>query len=211
MLLLFSCTNPQASDSAEDLSDQEMKNRVEAEEIEFDNDSLTTTTSVTNQVDPSISERPTYPVPPQPPSSIPSSEWPTAVVPKADEDESPGISNRPVPPHGGRISDTLECGAYRWPDVPAEYPGGIVEMKKFIAANLIFPNNMHDYVGRVYVSFEVEKDGCLTQAKIMRGVSEEMDQAALNVVEAMPQWIPAKNNGKVVVTFVRLPISFTIN
>ncbi|MFK7785660.1 MAG: hypothetical protein AB8B56_11120, partial [Crocinitomicaceae bacterium] len=78
MLLLMSCSDPSNGSSSKPLSDQEMKDLVEAEEIEFDNDSITTTTSVINQVDTNILERPTYPAPPRPPS-LPRSEWPIVI------------------------------------------------------------------------------------------------------------------------------------
>ncbi|MFK7785176.1 MAG: TonB family protein, partial [Crocinitomicaceae bacterium] len=105
----------------------------------------------------------------------------------------------------------LECGAYVWPEVPAEYSGGVLEMKKFVASNLKYSERLHDYHGTIYASFEVEKDGCITHAESIRSVSEEMDREAHHLVRSMPKWIPAKNNGKIVAARVQLPIRFSLN
>ena len=81
-------------------------------------------------------------------------------------------------------------------------------MKKFIASNLKYPNREVSYQGKVYVSFVVGKDGGIEDEKVFRGVSKELDAEALRVIRAMPNWIPAENNGKIVAAKVRLPISF---
>lgn len=106
---------------------------------------------------------------------------------------------------------SLNEGVVKIPDEDAQFPGGFQDFKKFVASNLTYPNNQFDYQGTVYVYFIVESDGCITNAKIIRGISEELDEEALRLVGSMPNWIPAKKNGKVVATDVRLPIRFALN
>ena len=195
MLLLYSCVETTENENSE-IPTEEMKSRVEAEEIEFEKNETIEVEDSTNRVtaqksvDPGIG---------------------TCVIPKGEFREDlltpppppPIICRGPVPDPNAEI--------FEIPEIDAQFPGGIEEFKKFISENLSYPDVIGCYQGRVYVSFIVEKDGCITHTKVMRGVSEELDSEALRVIRSMPKWIPAQNNGKVVAARVRLPISFTLN
>lgn len=65
--------------------------------------------------------------------------------------------------------------------------------------------------GRVYLSFIIEKDGKLTNAKIVRGCNKDLDSAALGVVKRAPNlWKPATNNGQPVRLFLFMPFDFIL-
>jgi protein TonB len=102
---------------------------------------------------------------------------------------------------------------YPFPDEDTEFPGGASEMKKFIATQIQYPEVAirNGDQGRVYVSFVVGPDGQLSNIKIDRGVTPELDAEAIRVVSSMPRWIPGKSNGENIPVFCRLPIIFTIN
>lgn len=88
------------------------------------------------------------------------------------------------------------------------YPGGMGAMMSFIASNVKFPDGEYCAQGRVIVSFVVEKDGSLSNAKILRSVEYLLDQEAIRIVKSMPKWKPARQNGKVVRCKYTVPVVF---
>ncbi|RFC54102.1 energy transducer TonB [Brumimicrobium aurantiacum] len=99
-----------------------------------------------------------------------------------------------------------------YPDKEAGFPGGMAAMKKFLAENVKYPEvamEMGDQ-GKVFLEFVVDKDGSITQVKILRGVSREIDAEARRVVRQMPKWAPGEANGEPVRTRCRIPINFTL-
>lgn len=93
------------------------------------------------------------------------------------------------------------------------FPGGDREMMKFLQTNIAYPDSAHDagIQGAVYISFIVEKDGKLTNTKVIKSSKNKfLDEEALRVVKLMPTWIPGKQNGKVVRVMFNLPIKFTL-
>lgn len=64
--------------------------------------------------------------------------------------------------------------------------------------------------GRVIVSFVVERDGRITEPKVVKSVYQSLDEEALRVVSSMPKWAPGKLNGEVVRTKYMIPITFRV-
>ena len=60
------------------------------------------------------------------------------------------------------------------------------------------------------VDFIIEKDGKLTNARVTKGVSEEIDAEALKVVMASPKWKPGRVNGDKVRTSMSIPVEFRL-
>jgi len=66
--------------------------------------------------------------------------------------------------------------------------------------------------GNVYVFFSINKEGKIVDVSIKKGVNELLDNEALRVVKAMPDWIPGKDkNGKNVKVEMTFPINFMLN
>lgn len=100
---------------------------------------------------------------------------------------------------------------YRSTNIP---PKPDFNLTEFLSKNLRYPeaaieNEVQD---RVYVQFVVEKDGSLTDIRIVRGVGigYGIPEEAMRVVKAMPKWKPAMKNGQVVRAYFTMPISFTL-
>ena len=93
-----------------------------------------------------------------------------------------------------------------------EYPGGEMELRKFIANSVKYPTDAQDkgIQGKVYVTFVVSKDGSIADAKIARGVNPSLDAEALRVVNALPKWMPGKQKGKAVNVSYTVPINFVL-
>lgn len=64
--------------------------------------------------------------------------------------------------------------------------------------------------GRVVVEFIVEKDGKVTDVRVVKGVSDELDAEAVKVVSASPKWKPGRVNGEKVRTSISLPVEFKL-
>ena len=93
-----------------------------------------------------------------------------------------------------------------------EFPGGMGEAMKFLAKNMKYPvaAQQAKIEGRVIVQFVVGKDGSVSDVKVMRGVSPELDAEAIRVVSMMPKWIPGKQRGKAVAVKYTMPIMFRL-
>ncbi len=89
----------------------------------------------------------------------------------------------------------------------AEFPGGSEKLTVFIAKNFNQLVINEKVKGKVFVVFVVEKDGSISNVKIMRGLSPEVNREAIRVVELLPSFkTPGKNKGKAVRSRFILPI-----
>ena len=96
-------------------------------------------------------------------------------------------------------------------EVMPEFPGGNAELLSFFIEHLRVPSTLYWESGRVFVGFVVEKDGSLTNIKVVRGVSPGFDAEVVRVVELMPKWTPGKQNGKLVRVRFHLPIMIRLS
>ncbi len=64
--------------------------------------------------------------------------------------------------------------------------------------------------GRVMVEFVIEKDGKVSNVRVVRSVSEELDHEAVKVVAASPKWKPGKVNGQKVRCRMTVPVEFIL-
>jgi TonB family protein len=80
------------------------------------------------------------------------------------------------------------------------------KMHRFIAKYFKYPKGYKGKEGRVYVQFTVDTVGWLRDIKIARGISPELDQACIRVVQKMPRWIPVERWGKKANTRMTIPI-----
>jgi hypothetical protein len=91
-------------------------------------------------------------------------------------------------------------------DVKPDFPGGIDEFNRFVAKNFN-PPNVAGLKGKVYVTFVIEKDGSLTDIKILRDLGYGTGKEAIRVLELSPKWLPGEQNGQKVRCTYSLPIS----
>jgi protein TonB len=91
----------------------------------------------------------------------------------------------------------------------AQFPGGIDSFKKFLTRNLITPDDLQ--VGEkktVMVRFKVDVDGSISSAQILTSGGEKYDKEVLRVLNKMPKWVPATQNGVKVARWFTQPVSF---
>ena len=92
------------------------------------------------------------------------------------------------------------------------FPGGPSALMKYLSENVKYPvvAQENGVQGRVVVSFVVEKDGHITDVKVVRSVDPSLDKEAARVVRSMPSWIPGKQNGSAVRVKYNVPVSFKL-
>ena len=88
------------------------------------------------------------------------------------------------------------------------YEGGDAALLKYLGENWKLPDEYKErgMQGRMVVGFIVEKDGSLTNVKVLRPVDIDLDAEVLRLVKGMPKWIPGRQNGKRVRVRYLLPI-----
>ncbi len=90
---------------------------------------------------------------------------------------------------------------------PPSFPGGQDSLKSFLNKNLNL-KNYEGVEGIVYVEFTVEKDGTIVDIEIVKGLGKSYDKHAIEIIQKMPKWIPAKHDGKFITAKMLLPIIF---
>lgn len=93
-----------------------------------------------------------------------------------------------------------------------EFKGGGGELYKYLGSNIKYPVMAKEsgIQGKVYVTFVVERDGSVTDVKLLRGIGGGCDEEAIRVVSSMPKWKPGKQRGKPVRVQYNLPVRFTL-
>ena len=88
------------------------------------------------------------------------------------------------------------------------FEGGDAALLKYLRENLKYPDKTKDrgVQGRLVIGFIVEKDGSLTDVKVLRPVDIDLDAEVLRLVKGMPKWIPGRHNGQRVRVRHLLPI-----
>ena len=91
-----------------------------------------------------------------------------------------------------------------------QFPGGSVN--GWLADHIQYPvvAAENGSSGRVVVQFVVERDGSVSQVKVVRGVDPSLDKEAQRVISSMPKWIPGKQNGQAVRSRFTVPVTFRL-
>jgi len=93
-----------------------------------------------------------------------------------------------------------------------EYPGGTKKMLSFLISNIKYPEEAkkNGLQGQVIVRFVVDQFGKAGEAQIVSGVSTEIDNEVLRVVNSMPTWTPGEQNGGKVAVYYTLPFQLAL-
>lgn len=90
-----------------------------------------------------------------------------------------------------------------------EYPGGITEFYKLVGMNFKTPleADKNKAEGKILIKFIVEKDGSLSDFKIIKDLGYGIGDEAVRVLKLSPKWIPGSENGKPVRVEYSMPIT----
>jgi len=94
-----------------------------------------------------------------------------------------------------------------------DFPGGDEARIRYLNENIKYPQMAREsgIQGRVFVTFVVEKDGSVTDVRVLRGIGGGCDEEAIRVIKNMPKWDPGKQRGKPVRVQFNMPILFKLN
>ena len=123
-----------------------------------------------------------------------------------------------VPDTLGKTYDAVEVmpefpgKTYDAVEVMPEFPGGTEALLSFIKGNLKYPQKAIDEQteGRVIVQFVIDKTGKVSSPEVIRGVTSELDHDAMDIVSALPDWIPGEQDGQKVNVKYTLPVDFKL-
>ena len=101
--------------------------------------------------------------------------------------------------NGSQSSDNISANA-DMPDRDIEFPGGMIGFGQYITDNLQYPDEAKEkgISGNVRVSFIIDKDGSVIDAKVIESVDPNLDKEAIRLIRSMPKWKPGIRNGKYV-------------
>jgi len=93
-----------------------------------------------------------------------------------------------------------------------QFPGGDIELQKYIAKNVKYPAlaRENDIQGKVFIRFVVTEKGTVDKVQVARGVDPLLDEEAMRVVKTLPAWTPGKQRGKAVRVWYTVPINFQL-
>ena len=119
------------------------------------------------------------------------------------------IDTIPAPPVEGQLPEKIFGDVVE--QMPS-FPGGQKALFEYLTANVRYPDDCEETCvqGRVIVSFVVERDGSIAEAKVVKSVYPSLDEEALRVVKGMPKWIPGSLNGERIRTKYMIPITFRL-
>lgn len=126
-------------------------------------------------------------------------------------DTNNGVGNGTVNT-GSETSSGGEIVGIEGVDEYPEFSGGMKAWAKYIQRNLRYPAQAQDegVQGKVFISFVVERDGSITDVKVLRGIGFGCDEEAAKVIRKSPLWKPGKNKGNTVRVRYNMPITFTM-
>lgn len=107
------------------------------------------------------------------------------------------------------VEDTNQI--YTAVEVNPEFPGGIQSFYKFVKNNYNTPEDAEGVSGRIIVTFVVEKDGSLTDIRVVRDLGYGTGREAERMLKKSPKWKPGIQNGRPVRVQYSLPISISAN
>jgi protein TonB len=95
---------------------------------------------------------------------------------------------------------------------PPSFPGGDEARIRFLSENIRYPQMAREsgIQGTVFVTFVVERDGSVTDVRVLRGIGGGCDEEAVRVIQAMPKWNAGKQRGRPVRVQFNMPIRFTL-
>ncbi|HNX44870.1 MAG TPA: M56 family metallopeptidase [Bacteroidales bacterium] len=140
---------------------------------------------------------PAPPVPPVPPAIQEPQKAEKAKVKSSDKHAKPAKTEQ--------VFTTVE-------KLPG-FPGGDEARVNYMIENVKYPGEARQkgIQGVVFISFIVEKDGSITDAKVLRGIGGGCDEEALRVIKAMPKWNPGTHSGEPVRVQFNMPVKFKLD
>jgi protein TonB len=101
---------------------------------------------------------------------------------------------------------------YLTADIPPSFPGGTAELNKYLHDEIKYPaaEKKKKIEGKVVMQMVIEKDGTISNVRIMKGLTPDLNKEALRVVTKMPEWEPGKMEGIPVRVLQAISVNFEL-
>ena len=99
-------------------------------------------------------------------------------------------------------------------EVMPTFPGGALELMKFLSKNIRYPEIAREngLQGKVIIRFIVDIDGSIIEPIVLKdGIGGGCAEEAMRVISSMPKWIPGSQRGTPVKVYYVLPVTFKLN
>jgi len=95
----------------------------------------------------------------------------------------------------------------------AKFPGGEKALLKFVKENTVYPRELKEIGigGKVWIKFVINKRGKVSDIEVLRSPDKALSRAAVKTIKSLPDWEPAKQNGKNVSMYFTIPINFIVH
>jgi protein TonB len=130
-----------------------------------------------------------------------------------EADQTTEIQKYEPPTDMGNEDEAEEVQIFTVVESMPGFPGGEAARIEYLNENIKYPQMAREsgIQGRVFVTFVVERDGSVTDVKVLRGIGGGCDEEAIRVIKNMPKWEPGKQRGKPVRVQFNMPILFKLN
>ncbi len=127
------------------------------------------------------------------------------------EDPGPKPEAKAPPPEPKKEEKKVE-EVLNFVEQMPEFADGQAALMKYLSENIKYPTMArdNDISGTVYVAFVVEPDGRISNVRSLRGPGGGLQEEAVRVVSAMPNWKAGKQNGRAVRVNFTLPVRFRL-
>lgn len=98
-------------------------------------------------------------------------------------------------------------------EVKPSFNGGDAnEFSKWVNSKIIYPEiaKENGVQGKVTLQFTVNKDGSVSNVKVLRGVDSSLDKEAVRVVSNSPKWTPGRQRDRAVKVTYTFPVIFQL-
>jgi len=130
---------------------------------------------------------------------------------KGDKDAAVSI-DEPVGNSDVKVTEDDPNKIFTSVEKQPEFPGGIEKFYAFLGKNIRYPAVARENgtQGKVILQFVCERDGSLTDIRVVRGIGDGCDEEAIRVLKSSPKWSPGIQNGRPVRCQYNIPVSFTL-
>lgn len=149
-------------------------------------------------------------------SQTKSSEIPIVKIKSGSHSDSDLVVDEPEPSQAVITDNDNAVYNTAGIEVKPDFPGGMEKFLKFVDNNFKYPQdaeiaNINLNGKKVYATFVVEKDGSLTDIKILRDAGYGTGTEAIRVLKKCPKWTPGEQNGKKIRVLYSVPITIKSN
>jgi len=133
---------------------------------------------------------------------------------KSEPGEGEDVVYRITPQQGFRFpAEPDNDSIYQIVEQIPKFPGGESALMEYVSKNVAYPEEAKEkeIQGRVFIGFVVEKDGSVSNVKVLRGIGGGCDEEAVRVIKGMPKWKPGMQKGKPVRVSYQIPINFKLD